>query len=376
MKKRSIYTGFILGILLMPAISHAAEFGASEHYTLSSGQTVEQNLYAAGSDVMVAGTVEGDAYLAGGTVTMSGTIQKDLMMGGGTLTMNGTVNEDMRIAGGTIVITGTANGDVMIFGGQITITKDAKLAKDLYINGGQVTIDGTIDGPLTINGGTVTLNGTVNGNVTSHGDEFQLGSTAKINGDSNHTGPREQVVTAGATITGQKQFTKAEKATKSAIVPILEAWWLTKVAMLMVAALVFFMLFKRHNTHFIQTAITSFSREVLRGFVILVVLPIASIIALITVVGIPLAFLALCLYVSSIIIATIYANILAGNLVYKLVMKKSDFIISWQTIVVGVVVLQIIKLIPVLGWLAAFIVFLAAFGTLWNMLYRSVASKA
>lgn len=375
MRKYTLRLVSVLAFLLVPMVSFAAQLEAGERYMLSSGQTVSQNLYAAGSDVVVAGTVEGDAFLAGGTVTMSGTVQKDLFIGGGTVTMNGTVQEDLRIGGGTIFITGTANGDVMIFGGQVTITKDAKLAKDLYINGGQVTIDGTLSGPLTINAGAVFINGTVEGTITSQSEDMQISSTARIQGDLNHRGFKDPVIAEGATITGTTNFTKVTRPDAKQAVPFIQAWWLMKVAMLLVAALVFMLLAGKYNAKFVQGAMGNFGREVLRGFILLIMVPVACLLGLITVVGTPLVMILGLLYVLSIALACIYANILTGSLFYKLLMKKAEQAINWQTIVVGVVVLQVIKLIPIVGWIVAGLIFLASLGTLWNSAYKSLQAQ-
>ncbi len=371
---KKIYIAVVVITLLgfMPSRSFAAEFGGGDHYTLSSGQTVDGNLYAGGGDVMVAGTVQGDVFLAGGTVTMSGTVQKDLMMAGGTLTMNGTVQEDMRIAGGTVIVTGSANGDVMIFGGQVTITKDAKLSKNIYVTGGQVTIDGLLDGSLHANGGTVVINGTVNGTVFAQSDHLEYGASAKIQGDSNYLGPQDQIVADGASIQGQKHFTKQQKSEHANRLPFLEVWWLMKIGMLMLSAFVLLRLLTRQTTSFVQSAMTTFHKELLRGFIILFIAPIAIFFALLTLIGIPIALFAISIYIAFLILAGVLTNVLAGSLLYKYAFKKNEMTVSWQTIVVGVVVFQIIKLIPIVGWIVAACLFLVSLGTVWNLVFQSL----
>ena len=115
----------------------------------------------------------------------------------------------------------------------------------------------------------------------------------------------------------------------------------------------------------------NFWKETLRGFIISVVLPIAAIISFITVIGALLGGLGLMLYGLMAALSSIFAAMVLGALIFRLILKQPNFTVDWRSVVVGVVLMAIFKVIPYVGWIFAFIFFLVAFGTLFNYLYRN-----
>jgi hypothetical protein len=50
--------------------------------------------------------------------------------------------------------------------------------------------------------------------------------------------------------------------------------------------------------------------------------------------------------------------------------KESEYKLTWKNAAVGIIVLSIIGFIPVLGWLAGFILFLSALGSVSYTVYE------
>ena len=105
------------------------------------------------------------------------------------------------------------------------------------------------------------------------------------------------------------------------------------------------------------------------GLATLILTPIISVILMITVIGLPLALIIMATWVAMLYIAKVMAAWLVG----KWLKDKLFTNYKWSAISVlalGVFIYVIISKIPVIGWLAVFILFLWAWGVLANILYR------
>jgi len=83
--------------------------------------------------------------------------------------------------------------DKVIFGGTFTLDADETLNGDLVVFGGTITLeaDSTVNGDVVLLGGTVSANGAINGTLIGIGGSVALGDAARVSGD---------LVTVGATL--------------------------------------------------------------------------------------------------------------------------------------------------------------------------------
>ena len=69
------------------------------------------------------------------------------------------------------------------------------------------------------------------------------------------------------------------------------------------------------------------------------------------------------------------AYVLAGAVVWKYFNKEKELVVNWKTASVGVLLVGVAKLIPIIGWIAAFLVLLIVFGTLTTMSYEYIKAQ-
>ena len=81
----------------------------------------------------------------------------------------------------------TMDGDLVVFGGSATIEADAVVNGSVLVAGGFLTIDGEVDGEVAIAGGTLTLGPTahIHGDVSMVGTTFRRDEEARIDGQIN-----------------------------------------------------------------------------------------------------------------------------------------------------------------------------------------------
>jgi cytoskeletal protein CcmA (bactofilin family) len=368
---KKIFFILVLAILIIPLGAWAA-IRQDQNFSLGKNDVLNKNLYAGGGNVNILGEAKQDLIVGGGTIIMSGIVGQDLAAAGGNLMIDGIVGDDARVAGGNLSVGGKIGGELLAAGGQISLSSDLEVKGSTSLAGGNLLIDGTLAGDLAAYGGSVRIDGKIAGNVkVETSQKLIIGSQAVISGNLDYKAPEKLTIEDGAKINGKVTFNEiqAQKAQKG-LWGIWGIAWLVGLTIFLTAALVVYFLFRKKLEEAVSYTLANFGKETLRGFIILVVLPIAAIVAFVTVIGALLGGAGLLLYILMGVFTSIFAPMVFGTLIFRLILKKPDFVGDWRSVVTGVVILRIIHVIPYVGWIFWFIIFLAAFGTLFNYLYR------
>jgi len=368
---KKIFFIAILAILIIPLGAWAA-IRQDQNFSLGKNDVLNKNLYAGGGTVNILGEAKQDAIISGGTIIMSGTVGQDLAAAGGNIMVDGIIGDDARIAGGNLSIGGKIGGELLAAGGQVSLSSDLEVKGNTTLAGGNLLIDGALAGDLTAYGGSVRIDGKIGGNVKVKANQkLIIGSQAVIYGNLDYSAPEKLTIEDGAKIKGKVTFSEIQaQAAKKGLWGIWWLAWLVGLAIFLTAALVVYFLFRKKLEEAVSYTLANFGKETLRGFIILVVLPIAAIVSFVTVIGALLGGAGLLLFVLMGIFTAIFAPMVFGTLIFRLILKKPEFALDWRSVVMGVVLLRIIHVIPYVGWIFWFIFFLAAFGALFNYLYR------
>src|SRR3989449_3181459 len=185
----------------LPVGASAADLRQGPSVTLGQGQTINDDIYAAGGTISIDGNVNGSVIAAGGTITVSGTVSRDVMVGGGTINVTGKVGGSIRAAGGNLTISGPVEQDVVITGGTVDIASGGTIGRDLVIAGGTATVAAPVARRVTMGAGDVTLRGRVGGDVRGSVDRLRLDG-AQIGGNLDYTSDNPVVMANGASVAG------------------------------------------------------------------------------------------------------------------------------------------------------------------------------
>jgi len=361
------YLGLFVGLaLLAPLAAGAAEFKTGNAVSLN--ETVRDNMYAVGGTVNIAGTVEGDLYVAGGTVNLMGTVTRDVVVFGGTIIITGKIGQDLRVVGGNATIGGPIGGELVAAGGNISVLPGT-----------------TIDGGAYVAGGNINFGGSVKGNLVIASDQIVLAEGLKVEGNFDYYSQKELVIkkmatgekvssgttiSVNGTITFHQQATREQgRVNKFPLLAFLTFWWLMGIAGMTIFACILFYAWRKDSENMISTAMAKPGRELLRGFISFFIIPIAAVMIMITVLGLPIGFMVLLSYGVFLLLSTAVSGLLAASLMAKFLFNKKETDLNWWLILLGVLVLAIIKLIPWFGWIISFLIYLVAFGVLTNKIY-------
>lgn len=348
----------------------AAQFFGGPNPSFTSGQTFNENVYAGGGNVNMAGAVNGDLFAAGGTVVSSGNIANDLNAAGGTVVVSGNVGDDLRVTGGNLTVNAKVGGEALIAGGQIVMDSSATVNKNLMAAGEDLILNGTVNGNIVLYGTRIELRGVVNGNAKIEAQELVLGPQTVIKGTLVYSARNEAQVPSGAQI-GDIQFTeKIQKTQTKAAIFGISGFFFGLISSIIVALILYF-IFPKGSTALIVGSLTNFWTKVLIGFAVLILLPAAGIIVALTILGIPFSLLAALLYFIFIGLSILGSGAAFGTWIFSLRKRGAPdrFNVSWITIVIGIILLALINVVPYVGWLVGFAFFLAVFGELWRLLF-------
>lgn len=238
-------------------------------------------------------------------------------------------------------------GDVLVDRGQTT--------KDLYVADGDVTVRGKVDGDIVVGDGDVTIRGDVTGNVITFGGRATLGRRAHIEGDLRY-GKDKPVVSPGARVDGDVKKLKPDDVGGGVLSFAVAVWVAVTVSMLLLG-LILLLLFPRAGEAAARVGRARKGRALLVGLLTLIVIPVIGVLALITVIGIPLGATLLLLMLPLWAISYVTGSLVVG----RMVKKTGGAIVAF---IIGLAIVRVLALVPFLGGLVGFLTALLGLGAL------------
>lgn len=347
---------------------------AQQIVTLSANQVVNKDYFAAGEIVEISGTVNGDVYAAGGVVRVDGTINGDLLIVGGNVNISGKVSQDVRVGGGQVTISGSIGRNLSIGGGNVEITDSAKITGNVVAGAGNINLAAPVGGNMVVAAGNFVISSKIDGDVEAGVGTIRLTSKADVGGDITYWGEEVASIDGAAKIAGdvtQKALPETLKP-ESFKAPPKELLGFAVGAKLFGQLISFISLFIvglliiRLCPEFMKNTISTIKAKPWAslglGFIALIATPIAFVILLITLVGIPIGLFLLAAYLAYFYLAKIFVAYWAGSVILGKASNKAKS--EGWTLALGLVIYTAIALLPKIGGLTIFIATLVGFGSL------------
>lgn len=369
--------GAAAGILLAAAMLFSTlALASSASYEggmmqLGPGQVLDSMGFFAGPNIRVDGTVHGTVFAAGQNIVISGDIDGDLFVAGQTLSIPGTVSGNVYVAGQGITLAGDVGGDVFAAGQDLSLDPGAFIARDLTVAGAFIALDGTVGRDLNGGAANVDIGGTIGRHARLEVDSLRLGDAASIGGDLAYRSEREGTFAPGSTISGRTDWTYVDR-TAQAHRPSSASRLLWKILGIGSALLVWLFLRLWRPAFWSSTSTRIYEAPLLTlgmGSLALIVTPMAILLLLVTVIGIPAGILLGIAYGVSIYLSRI---VLAAFLGYW-----AERRLGWRQIHLGVwlfllgyVLLALLLAIPFFGALLRLVIVLFGLGALLGIAFR------
>ena len=382
--RRMSSLSIFLGALLLPALVHtpaaqAAEFVHTDSgYEVSAGETRHTDLFVLSSAVRIDGTIDGDLFCFCHTLTVEGHVTGDVFAFANTVLITGKVDGNVRTFNENLTLEGHVERNVMSFVGQFRMTPRSDVKGSATLFAGHMQLDGPISRDLAAFLGDGTINAPIGGDV-------------RIYSDSEHGHHQPLVVTSDADIKGSFRFKGRERpdisskarlasAPQIEIIPDVPAYQRARSyrynAFIWGIAFVVGLFFISVAPGVVQET----SREVARiglplglGLVGFIVLPVAAVLACITIVGLGLGVSALFLWLFLICFAQVFAAIWLGEAI--LGVTQGTWPITGR-LALGLLILRLGALIPFLGMWVRFLSCVLGIGGLALVAYHHMQSRA
>jgi hypothetical protein len=318
--RRRLRRGSVLALVLaglcaalaLPVTAGATEFHKTEGvYELSKDETVKSDIFVTCARGRIDGTVEGDLFFFGQSIEISGHIKGDAIIFAGSTRINGQIDGNIRSFTNNLTITGSVGKNVLTFNEVVNLDSAGKVGGSMTAFGESVGVDGHLGHDLVVFGDQTLISGTVDGGIQAKGRTMSIGSSAQVGGPIHYEGDNPASVASGAKLASPVEFTKAVHKSQY-MEGHYYVWRIIWTAAFVLFGMVLFLLLPK----FAEEAVRAGERvgaPLGLGLLVFPAVPIACIIACITVVGIPLGVLTLGLWFLGLFTAEIVVGAVVGN---------------------------------------------------------------
>ncbi len=264
-----------------------------------------------------------------------------------------------------MLIEGKVDGKARAAGGKIRLAPGASIGGNASLAGGTIEVEGAVGRRLRAYGDTIFINGSIGGDVELAGDDIRIGPDARITGSVEYRSRRDIVVDPAAQVEGvvreirQDRRWLREVGREAAIFGgVTVSFGMVLVGALMILAMP---VFSREAGATIRRRPWQSAGV---GVLMLIGVPCAAVVLLVTVIGIPLALLLVVGYVALMLLGYLVAAIFVGDLALERVGKDKLGSAWWRVLFMflALVAIAVVKQLPFLGGLAAAALFVAGIG--------------
>ncbi len=279
--------------------------------TVNDDEIIRGGLLATGLNIKMAGSVKGGLEAYGGHVIISGTSQDTVNFWGGDVTLSGNFSDKVKGSAGNLVISGTFEKDLEVDAKHIKIAPEAVI-KGEFIYSGKLERE---------NGSQI------------------IGKIKQLN----------------KTNVAPWSFSYKDKEKNTLLYLLGPVYW--DINIIILAVFIYF-LFPIQNKKILSTISESpYIKSIFKGLLLFIAASFIIPISIITVVGIPFAVICICILTVIIFSGPVYGCLWLGKNLLRL-FKVSFFDNYFISLLTGIIVIELLSMIPFVGWLPKGIFFL------------------
>ncbi len=348
---RSRYLGLVavalillIGTIALPLISGASTYRGGITVN-TSGARVDGNMYVASLRSRIDTDVAGDLTLAAFTSSVYGNVGGSLHLLAGRTSVYGNVAGSVYVAGGNVDIRGSIDGDVVVAAGRVELRDGSRVTGDVIVLAGQLGSRGTIDGTLYASSLLLDQSGTVNGDLQVQADRLSIDRGATVGGTLRYQSPTDADIAADATVRGETERTNATPWTGVGAGALAPFGTLLKIVWALVTATVLIAIAPRLMYRFAEIASPVVQPAIL-GAIGLVALPVFAVIAMVSVLGLPIGVLLLLGYLVALYLSQVVVGLALGRFLLPRRWRDGSrgFLLLAATL--GLILIGVLRLLP------------------------------
>lgn len=329
------------------------------------------NYYGAGNRVEITTPMAADVVVAGKEVEIRQSVAGDVLAAGWNVVMTGRADDDVRLAGGQVRVNAPVRGDLTVAGGDVTIGADTQVTGRSWITGRTVRIDGTFDRELEVAGASVQIGGETRKPLRVVAEHLELLPGARVLAPLTYKGTTEMHVASGAIVNGPVTYEKIAEAEARRARSFPTASSAIFTIHLFIAGVLVLLFAPRAEQSVVDTLRRHPAKSVLLGFVLLVTTPIAALLLVVSVFGLPLGLALAAAYGIAIFCGLLATAFCIGDLEARWFSFDKGLTRSQQALMLLAGVLTLAVLRSTLGGVVVFASVLFGLGALTLRVYEA-----
>jgi cytoskeletal protein CcmA (bactofilin family) len=364
-----VLTGFCASLLLQPAPAMASETRHAESVGVAQDETIKGDIFLFGERVRIDGTVDGDVFLFGHDAYVTGHVKGDVIAFAQALEVNGQVDGNVRAFTNTLTIRGNVAKNVLTFDEVVNVESAGKIGGSLTLFVENLRLEGSLGRDLLMFGKHLTLAGKLDGGIKMKGDLLTINPSAQVAGPIYFEGNKEPEVSPQAKLASPVDYHKIEHKPKY-MEGHYYVWRLIWTAAFVLFGVVLFLFLPGFSEETIAAA-ERYGASIGLGVLIFFGVPIAALIACITVVGLPLGILAIGFWMLMLCCAEIVVGTVVGTWILGKARETSGLI---GRMALGFVLVRVIytglEQVHAIGLLAALAIWMWGMGAISLAIYQ------
>ncbi len=344
---------------------------------------MDEDYFSSGGSAELDKRVEGDAFLSGGRVAVRGPVKGDVAVAGGDISAADTVGQNLYAAGGSVAISGQVAGNARIAGAHVTISPRGGVAGKATVAAANLRMAGRVGRYLAVYAESVRIEGEVGGDVRIAARLVEIGPAAKIGGKLIYRSPQLAKIDPTALIAGGVTHVPTEWPTGKLGSLARVATWISIVLLvlsLLLVGVTMSVAFPKFSSAAAQTMRSDPWKSLALGFCLLLCLPVAAILFMLTIIGIPLGIAVLLVYPVLLLLGFITGALFLGDRVVQWIAKQRGVAIKsvgrYAALSASLLSLLLVCKVPWVGCGAALLVTLFGSGAFWICAYRGYLQQA
>ncbi len=314
-----------------------------------SAKEVNSFYTEANDSVKMENNIIGDSAIAGQLVDIIGNIDGIGFIAGRDVNVNGSIEYGF-VAGETVNIKNKTEKSIYVAGQTIIFDKTANVGRDIFAVGSKIVLDGKLNRDVTAAGDEITIKegSTINGSIALKSENITIEKNVVIKGTLKYNKDANISLDKSANINKIEKTSSIQDENNTNVSEIIASTINLLIVFLVIALLLPKTISKTEEIYNDKKG-KGYIRNLGIGVILLIVVPLTSLLLLISNIGVSLGLILMAIYVIAIYLSYIYSGYVLGNLLINkwLKLKSNKYIVG----LIGITILKLLTYIPAIGGL-------------------------
>lgn len=304
----------LIFLLAQPGAAVDIRKAPAKAIVIAEGEVVDDTLYFRGETLIVNGTINGNLIAFAERVEINGTVKGDLICFAAKALLNGTVESNAFVFASVTDVSGRVGRNLHSFASLTQVAKGGVVEGDAFAFSGDASVDGTVGRDVVAFAGSTSVQGTIGRNLQARTGKLLVLGPARIGGNVEaHVKKASRVqIDPSATVAGKVETHLPASRLARYGQPRFYFWQAVRLAAALVTGLVLFWLFPALFPARFDAPMAMLKSAGV-GFLAAVATPVFIVLAAITIIGIPMALLALAVWLAGLYVAKVLVGLLVGR---------------------------------------------------------------